>query len=396
MQITPECPELSSSTELAPRITVIFAIQALHSGGAEKQLLLIARYLAEAGFSCAIVTLGSTPRHPRIQKLVNDALAAGVELHEPNRSGSLTIQILKLAKTVRASGRSILWSWGTRADVVCKIFARLYPKVMLVCSLRSADSERIRKLRHVENLFAALVCRYVSNSWANCEQLNEVVPNVLPRCRVIYNCLAPEELSQPALQLPITPNPLRIVMLGNIRPIIKGYDYVIELAEVIRREALPILITIAGREIESDWLQTRIRDRRIGTVLEYHGEAPDPYAFLRTGHLFLLMSRIEGTPNALLEAMNLGMPCISTKVGDIARFTTDKVNIRQVEIGDVRAVIEVLKDFLCDWSLGIRIGSAARALCAKEFTAPRMAENVRSLINELVADRSLEKMQCSV
>lgn len=357
--------------------------QALHSGGAEKQLLLTSRVLAERNFGCSIFTLGNTPRHPRIQNLVDGAITAGAALKEPEWLEKISgYHLWKLVRRVRSQQNCILWSWGTRADIVCKCIARAAQNVTLLCSLRDANEERIRHQRRVERFLHSQVAFYVSNTWYNCELLDKVVPGVLSRSRVIYNSLEPRELAEPPAQLPVELNKLRIVMLGNIRMHKKGYDHVVELAERIREESMPIEIEVAGREFESGWLGRQINTRQLEQVLLFQGEAKSPNDFLRTGHAFLLMSRMEGTPNALLEAMNLGLPCISTKVGDIPRFAKDRLHLRMVEIGDIEGVLQILKEFLMDWKEAKQMGSAGRELCRSLFNPEAMISATLAVLGE--------------
>src|SRR5262249_28721121 len=146
------------------------------------------------------------------------------------------------------------------------------------------------------------------------------------------------------------------------------YDHALEVASHLRARRLPISLEISGRADSGQWLQRNIAERGLQDVVHYHGEAQSGSAFLRTGDVFLLMSRLEGVPNALLEAMNLGLPCIATKVGDIPRMTNDTVNIRLVNVGDVLAVVQILEEMLQRWSLARDLGEAARRLCQERFT----------------------------
>jgi len=358
--------------------------QALHNGGAEKQLLLMMRYLAERGYNCSLFTLSTTPRHPRITRLIEQMLSAGGALMEPSWIAARTgAQWLRLAKLLRGLEDLVLWSWGSRADLVCKCLSVIYPQAVLVCSLRDANLARMQKLRVVERFLHERVARYVSNSWLNCEYLESVVPNVIPRSRVIYNALEPRELNEVPVELPSALQALRVVVLGNILPHKKGYDHILEVAAEVQNRHLPVKIRIAGRDLANGWLQERIRTGELHGVVEYCGESQAAGQFLRSGHVYLLMSRAEGTPNALLEAMNLGLPCIATKVGDIERWAHDGENIRLVEVGNTSGVVGILGEFLANWGDGLRLGKAGRELCQGRFTPERMVTDTLAVLDEI-------------
>jgi glycosyltransferase involved in cell wall biosynthesis len=363
---------------------IAFIIQALQSGGAEKQLLLLARCLCERGWKATIFTLSDRAAHPRIKLLIGEAEKAGVKLPRASHSKlGAPMQVAAALRKLASAGTCVFWSWGSRADLIAKLVAMVSPQAVLICSLRDADRERIRRFRVIERFSNGRVAKYVSNSWLNCELLSEFVPAVLPRSRVLYNALSEDELCQSSAALPYQVQSLKVLLLGNFRPHKKGYDLVVELA--IRHKALrlPISLEIAGREDEPNWLNSRIRAHGLAGYLDYRGEVSDPYEFLRTGDVFLMMSRVEGTPNALLEAMNLGLPCISSKIGDVARFMTDGVHGRIIEIGDIDGVLSILRGFLADWPAARAMGEAGQKLCRNLFTPARLAQTAELILAEL-------------
>ena len=57
-------------------------------------------------------------------------------------------------------------------------------------------------------------------------------------------------------------------------------------------------------------LQARVRDLGLSRDVTFHGVVADPSPLLATSRIFVLPSRFEGTPNALLEAMAHRIACI--------------------------------------------------------------------------------------
>ena len=175
------------------------------------------------------------------------------------------------------------------------------------------------------------------------------------------------------------------MMLGNIRVHLKGYDHVLDLAERVKNANLPVQITIAGRDDSEGWFANEIKVRNLGSILLYNGDCADPNLFLSSGQAFLLMSRIEGMPNALIEAMSLGLPCISTRVGDVGTFCQDREHLRVVEIGDIEGVISIFQDFLADWPTARAMGERARSLCLNQFTVSAAADKIMLLLKDVRA-----------
>lgn len=200
---------------------------------------------------------------------------------------------------------------------------------------------------------------------------------------MIYNTLEESELAEEPVSLGMRANKLEVVLLGHIRYQDKGYDRVLDLAERVRAESLPIRFHIAGRLEPGSPLVMEIERRRLPEFVIYAGEVAHTTEFLRKGNVFLLMSRFEGLSNALVEAMHLGLPCISTRVGDTSRFAEDGRHLRLVDVGDVEAVFRILQGFLADWAIARRMAIQGRELCRSCFTPDVILAATQTLLEEV-------------
>jgi glycosyltransferase involved in cell wall biosynthesis len=101
--------------------------------------------------------------------------------------------------------------------------------------------------------------------------------------------------------------------------------------------------------------------------------------YLRAADVFVLPSRREGLPVALLEAMACGLPCIATRLaGSTDAIVTDGENGVLVPVGDVEALASALAGVIGD-----RRGAAALGAAARQTVIARYS-------SELVASRWLE------
>ncbi len=368
---------------------VIFLIQWLRSGGAEKQVLIIATGLAKAGVPCRVMTLAQCQPQQRIESLVAQAEAAGVIMDRPTlfayRSNWRLVQLFFF---LLRSPRATVWTWGRRADFVGKLAAKLNRRLRLVCALVSAHKERMIREGRSLRFFNRRVDLFVSNSFYNCELLELVAPGSLPRCRVVHNPLSITELAEKPVELPASVDCLRVVMLGNLRVQIKGYDTVLRVAARLREVRVPVEFHIAGRADEAAVFLSERARLGLDQMVHYHGETSRPAEFLRSGHVFLLASRVEGMPNALIEAMNLGLPCIATRVGDVGRFAQDRIHLRVVEIDDAEGIADTIEELRRDWPQTLRLGAAARDLCQRDFTPERITQQTLEVLREVGEQRN--------
>lgn len=86
----------------------------------------------------------------------------------------------------------------------------------------------------------------------------------------------------------------------------------------------------------------------------FTGSTIDTAPYLRAADAFVLPSRTEGMPVALLEAMACGLPCIATRVGGSAELIDDGQNGRLIAPEDVGALMRALTEALSMPSWGER------------------------------------------
>jgi glycosyltransferase involved in cell wall biosynthesis len=86
---------------------------------------------------------------------------------------------------------------------------------------------------------------------------------------------------------------------------------------------------------------------------------------LRRAEVFVMSSRSEGLPMALLEAMSYGMAVLATRVGGIPEVVADGAEGLLVEPGDAAALAAALRRLIADPELRARLAAAARARVAR-------------------------------
>jgi len=106
----------------------------------------------------------------------------------------------------------------------------------------------------------------------------------------------------------------------------------------------------------------------IADSVEFVGEQSDVAAWLRRSAVAVLPSRWEGMPNALLEAMASGLPCVATRVSGSEEVIQQEVNGLLVEPEDHAALAQALLAVLLDPALGDRYGCAARATIVERYS----------------------------
>ncbi|UVI39562.1 glycosyltransferase family 4 protein [Qipengyuania spongiae] len=111
---------------------------------------------------------------------------------------------------------------------------------------------------------------------------------------------------------------IRLVCVGRLHPV-KGQDILLEaLADLTGRGYSLRLVLIGDGELRGE-LEKVSRKLGLGDRVSFRGDLePDKVRCqLREADIFVLPSRSEGLPLALIEAMSCGLPCVATNVGGV-------------------------------------------------------------------------------
>ena len=115
--------------------------------------------------------------------------------------------------------------------------------------------------------------------------------------------------------------------------------------------------------------------------LGFRSDASDVMAAL---DVFMLSSHHEGLPVALMEAMTLGLPIVSTAVGGIPEMVTDDHEGRLVADGSERELTQALIEVIEDADLRARYGEQSRATALERFSAATATAAVEALAREVL------------
>lgn len=147
--------------------------------------------------------------------------------------------------------------------------------------------------------------------------------------------------------------------------------------------AEPPLLVLLGDGPERAALERRAQAPDLADRVRFAGFQQDVPRWLGAADLLVLPSRLEGMPNALLEAMAVGLPVLATSIGGCVEAVVPDESGLLVPPDDVRALEEGLVRLLGDAALRARLGAGAARRVAERFTldavAPRYVELYRRL-----------------
>ena len=160
----------------------------------------------------------------------------------------------------------------------------------------------------------------------------------------------------------------------------KGHRYLID--------ALPAgaTLVIVGDGPQRDALQAQVKAAGLESRVRFAGNQRDVVPWLHALDIFALPSYAnEGVPQALLQAMLVGLPCVTTHVGSIAELARDGVTALVVPPEDVAALRAALERLMRDEALRARLGAAAREHCVAGFSYERMLDRMEAIYRDAAA-----------
>ncbi len=120
--------------------------------------------------------------------------------------------------------------------------------------------------------------------------------------------------------------------------------------------------------------------------VEFLGWQADVVDLLQQSWGFVMPSRWEGMPNALLEAMACGLPCVATRVSGSEDAITDGVNGLLVEPEQPAEMALALRRIIEDADLAQRLGQEGRARVVRDYQLPSIVERCLELYRRLLAE----------
>ena len=360
---------------------ILLVLHCLRSGGAEKQLLWIASTAVAAGRPCTIFELTSGERTERIEAMVRGAIMKGVRvLRAPARGGNLR-GFWRLRGHVAQTRPALIWSWGLRADVTSYLCRTRHASTRWVMSIRSANA-RAAVESSIERFLAKRSDGIVSNTHAGWAVTGM---NGIQGLRhwVLPNAVAFDH--QAEVTLPDSPpERLVLVMLGNIKIRVKGYDLAAKLARTLRDKGFSFELRIAGRPDELIELEAVCGRLEVRPEVRFYGEVSQPENFLREGHLYLLLSRLEGMPNTLLEALSVGLPAIATEVGDLKVLKEQGAPYVLIPTDDVAAAVAAVEQAIANWPETRNRAKKGRAWVRENFSEEVCRDALRNILAEIL------------
>jgi len=176
-----------------------------------------------------------------------------------------------------------------------------------------------------------------------------------------------------------------LVAIGNLYPV-KGHRNLLDALGLLADRHPRAHVAIAGRGDAADALLARARELGLADRVSLLGLRADVPGLLMAADIFVLPSRSEGLPLALLEAMFAGCAIVATDVGEVRSVLADGEAGVVVPPENPVALAGALDRLLSNPTEARRLAAHARRRAQAEYDVSRMAARYAALYR-VVLDR---------
>lgn len=314
---------------------ITFIISTLNSGGAERVISLISQSLSEYYNVSIILLLNGQPRAYDISEKVKV-----IELDKYNGKINRWFRIVcDLRNVIKTEDSDIYISFCTVENIVALI-ANLGTKKKLIISERNAPKTEKKAL--IIKMLQKILYPF-----------SDYIVFQTDTAKKLYK----KKLQEKSV---IIPNPIKenlpewckgnnsefnyICAVGRLHPQ-KNYPLLFKAFKKFSEDYQNYQLLIFGSGKQEQELINLIDTLNLRNKIKLMGYHKDVHEYLKECSFFVMTSNYEGMPNALMEAMAIGVPCISTNCpsGGPSKLIENYVNGILIHTNDESELVKSMK-----------------------------------------------------
>lgn len=202
---------------------------------------------------------------------------------------------------------------------------------------------------------------------------------LIDRISTIYNPIDGDEIRQKAgVRTQHEDGVFRLISVGRLVPQ-KGYDRLLHVVKKLHDEGFPIRLLILGDGQERAVLENYILENQMQSFVCLPGFDKNPYSHLVNSDLFVCSSRTEGFSTVVSEALVLGLPVVTTDCSGMNELL-EKGKLGVITENNEESLYEGVKSILSDSSLFSEI-KAKVAQKSNNFELKASIEKIENILS---------------
>lgn len=374
------------------RVTLI--IDDLGSGGAQRQLVMLAPGLKDRGHHVEVLV------YQRGDFFTSELVEAGVPVTLVPFRNKLHI-IYSVRKAIMESSPDVVITFLQGPSILAELARLPRRKFSLITSERVLDTTGRSMRRSVRYRLHRLADAVVSNSHSQRQHMIEAFPRLEDRTHVIVNGVDLERFAPAKPLLTSRSAELRMLVLARFAQQKNPFG-LLDAVEIIRREHPQLDVVV-------DWYGdyktpgnppiTRQRDFPIGleeTIAQYslqdkfrlHRAVKNVEQLYHAADVVCLPSFSEGTANVICEAMACGIPLLVSRVSDNIKLVVEEQNGLLFDPLSPRDIADTIVRFAAKpYDIRQRMGLTGRKMAETTLSPDVLVDSYISLMEKVVTQK---------
>lgn len=356
---------------------VLFILPFLSGGGAERVVSILASELVKIGVDVHLLVFYRVKDEYTVDKRVGIHVIKESK-NEYNNLSKFT-KLIYIRKKLKDIKPYVVIPFIYHVGIMTTI-AKSGLNIKIVETIRNnprtePSSKIFRVIRNASIMFSNKCIMQ------NKSQL-EYFPNYIQRkSQILFNPIGTEYLNKYKQFRKAELN--NIVAIGRLE-YQKDYYTMIDSTEIAIRNNKNVKLNIYGEGSLFEELNNYIKIKNLDDNVKLCGRTNDVIKVLLEADIYVLSSKWEGMPNSLMEAMAVGLPCISSdcETGP-SDLIENGVNGMLVTVGDRNAFAEAIQWMLENIESSIIMGQNARKTILTKCSPQESAKKLLSLLETL-------------
>ena len=338
---------------------ILFITNSLGFAGAEKMVTFISNQLSLRGHTCGIINLNAVSDYVNEHRQRHLETVTVYTISQPSEKTNKTLfrlkEIYQIAKEFHAD---VLIGFTAMPN----FYAKLIGTALGIPSIMSerGDPERTGMGKGIKS---KIVLEVINRSAGGVFQTDGakafygkslqrrglVIPNPIFITEVIPNVAFSEREKS-------------VVSVARLDNYQKRYDIMLDAFQRFSVKHPEYVLKLYGRGDDEEQIHNWVQEKGLEDKVLFPGLTKQPMQDICRDGMFLITSDFEGISNALLEAMAVGLPCVSTDhtPGGARLLITDHENGLLAPIGNTEALANAMCEFAENAPLAEKCGNNAK------------------------------------